>query len=164
MPIRPAVPDDLDAIMRVYQCARQFMRQNGNASQWVNGYPSRQLVSEDIRAGFCHVEEDGGIRGVFALIPGDDPTYARIEGGRWLDGAPYCTIHRMGSDGSRPGFLGRSLAYCRRTSSNLRIDTHADNHLMRRGVEAHGFQYCGIIHVADGTPRMAYQSHLRESL
>ena len=159
MPIRPAVYEDLNAIMAIYDVARQYMRKNGNHSQWINGYPSRELVTEDIHRGVCYVEDDGGIRGVFALVLGDDPTYAYIEDGTWLDNEPYGTIHRIGSDGTRPGFLGRSLSFARSIIPNLRIDTHEANLPMRRLVEAHGFSRCGIIYVDDGSSRIAYQSH-----
>ena len=40
--------------------------------------------------------------------------------------------------------------------SYLRIDTHADNQPMQNAIDSYGFCYCGIIHVADGTPRNAY--------
>ena len=38
----------------------------------------------------------------------------------------------------------------------LRIDTHEDNHVMQQAVQKLGFRKCGIIHIADGTPRIAY--------
>lgn len=38
--IRRAVAGDLPAIMRIYDAARQFMRSQGNATQWSGGYPS----------------------------------------------------------------------------------------------------------------------------
>ena len=40
--------------------------------------------------------------------------------------------------------------------SHLRIDTHADNRVMQRAVEKVGFTRRGIIYIADGTPRIAY--------
>ena len=40
---------------------------------------------------------------------------------------------------------------------SLRADTHADNKIMQHLLEKNGFTRCGIIHVADGTPRIAYQ-------
>lgn len=39
----------------------------------------------------------------------------------------------------------------------MRIDTHADNHIMQHVIEKAGFQRCGIIFTDDGTPRIAYQ-------
>ena len=45
---------------------------------------------------------------------------------------------------------------------NIRVDTHARNLPMRAKIEARGFVRCGIIHVADGTPRIAYQYDLEQ--
>lgn len=42
-------------------------------------------------------------------------------------------------------------------AQNIRIDTHADNKTMQHLIEADGFTRCGIIYIADGTPRIAYQ-------
>lgn len=158
MAIRKAILQDLDAIMAVYDIARAFMRKNGNTSQWINGYPSRELLTGDIAAGTCYVEEENGaIHGVFVCISGEDPTYGYIEDGAWLNDRPYAAIHRVGSDGTTPGFLGRCVAYCRTLCPELRMDTHADNHVMQRATEKQGFQRCGRIYVEDGSPRIAYQ-------
>ena len=40
---------------------------------------------------------------------------------------------------------------------NLRIDTHQDNKVMQHVVEKHGFTRRGIIYIADGSPRIAYE-------
>ena len=40
---------------------------------------------------------------------------------------------------------------------SLRADTHEDNKIMQHLLEKNGFVRCGIIHVEDGTPRVAYQ-------
>ncbi|MFR6437631.1 MAG: GNAT family N-acetyltransferase, partial [Peptoniphilaceae bacterium] len=43
----------------------------------------------------------------------------------------------------------------------IRIDTHADYFRMRGLIEAMGFTYCGVITVADGTKRVAYEQVIR---
>ena len=49
------------------------MRSRGNAVQWVNGYPSEELLRADVAAGQLYVMEDaGGVYAVFAFIIGDD--------------------------------------------------------------------------------------------
>ena len=96
--IRRAEERDVADILRVYAAARAFMRRSGNHAQWTNGYPSEEIVRSDIARGISWVlENEGHIAAVFALIPGDDPTYAHIEGA-WRDDSPYATIHRAGSD------------------------------------------------------------------
>ena len=37
------------------------------------------------------------------------------------------------------------------------MEVHADNKIMQHLLEENGFTKCGIIHVEDGTPRIAYQ-------
>ena len=156
--IRHATKNDLPRILEIYDVARQFMRQSGNMTQWVNGYPSEPLLRQDITSGNLYVMEDaGGIYGAFAFILGDDPTYAEIEGA-WQDAAtPYGTIHRIGSDGTHRGVLHECVDWALRRISHLRVDTHADNHVMQRCILREGFSYCGVIHVADGTPRVAFE-------
>lgn len=97
------------------------------------------------------------IHGVFSFIIGEDPTYAHIENGSWLNEKPYGTIHRMASDGTRRGMLRECLDYCRNLIPEIRMDTHEKNFSMQRACEHLGFQRCGVIYVADGTPRIAYQ-------
>ena len=159
MKIRKSTASDLDAIMKCYDVARQFMRASGNHSQWINGYPSRELVGDDIAHGLSYVGEDaaGEIVMAFAFIIGDDPTYKIIEDGRWLNNLPYGTIHRLGSNGKHRGILRACVNFCAEAIGNLRLDTHADNKLMRHAAEKLGFKRCGIIYCQDGSPRIAYQ-------
>ena len=157
MMIRQAEGKDFDDILRIYARAREYMKRNGNPTQWGESFPPEALIKDDIREKRNYVvEADGGIHGVFAFIPGDDPTYARIEGA-WMSDAPYGTIHRIASDGTVKGVFAAAIAFCKSRISHIRIDTHADNKTMRRAIEKAGFKECGIIRVADGTPRIAYE-------
>ena len=38
--IRPTRLEELGQVMPFYERARRFMAANGNANQWINGYPS----------------------------------------------------------------------------------------------------------------------------
>ena len=155
--VRQAREQDLPRIMAIYDAARRYMRTNGNTVQWVNGYPSEALLRQDIRDGVLYVMEDGGgVYAVFAFIIGDDPTYGHIEGA-WRDDSPYGTIHRLGSDGTHRGVFAETAVWAARQCPHLRADTHAANLTMRHCMERAGFVYCGVIHVADGTPRVAYE-------
>ena len=90
------------------------MRKSGNLTQWINGYPSRELIIEDINRGINYVgqDEDNDIVMVFAFIIGNDPTYNIIENGEWLDDSPYGTIHRLASTGKYRGILKICIDYC----------------------------------------------------
>ena len=157
MTIRNALQKDFDDILRIYARAREYMKRNGNPTQWRENFPPEALINDDIREKRNYVvEADGGIHGVFAFIPGDDPTYARIEGA-WKSDAPYGTIHRIASDGEVKGVFAAAIAFCKTRNSHLRIDTHADNKTMRYAIEKAGFKKCGIIYIEDGSPRIAYE-------
>ncbi len=156
--IRLAAEEDLKTILEIYAIARRYMAENGNAAQWSDSYPDRELLEKDIRGRQLFVyAEDDKIHGVFAFIIGPDATYSRIENGAWKNENPYGTIHRLASDGAVKGVFGQCVEFCRQKISNLRIDTHNDNHTMRHLIEKNGFEKCGIIYVQNGTPRIAYQ-------
>lgn len=78
MKIRHACHDDLDTIMSVYQHAKKVMDQSGNPGQWVNGYPSRELIEGDLRKEHLFVlENEGQVEAVFVYFIGDEPAYGR---------------------------------------------------------------------------------------
>ena len=158
MNIRPAQPGDLPALLEIFAHARAFMAQTGNPTQWPATYPGAELMQQQIARGVCYVLE-GNARpeATFCYIPGPEPTYAEIYDGGWPDHAPYATIHRMASAGWVHGAAAICFAWCAARGLPLRADTHADNKVMQHLLESEGFTRCGIIHVADGTPRIAYQ-------
>lgn len=158
MEIRKSRLDEIEEIMKTYDIARQRMRDNGNSKQWINGYPSRELIEEDIRNGYSYVlSEREEIYAVFALIGGEDPTYKVIENGEWLNDEPYMTIHRIGSNGKIKNISGICYEWAMQRTDNLRIDTHEDNTIMRHVLKKNGFSECGTIYIEDGSPRIAYQ-------
>lgn len=161
--IRKAVPADTDRLMQIFAIAREFMKSSGNPNQWINGYPQEELIKNEIEQGHCFVcvnNDDGMVVATFCLIQGPDPTYSYIEDGAWPDNEPYYVIHRLASDGSVKGITGFCIDWCHGMSSCLRADTHHDNKVMQHLLEKNGFERCGIIYVANGTPRIAYQKKL----
>ena len=79
-----------------------------------------------------------------------------IEDGVWRSNETYGTIHRIASDGSG-GILRTAVEFCKKEISHLRIDTHHDNVIMQKAVAKLGFERSGIIHLANGSPRIAYE-------
>lgn len=155
--IRKAREEDLPEIMEIYAWARGFMAGIGNPTQWGTTEPKRITLEQDISLGQLFVvQEQNRICGVFAFILGKDPTYGQIDGS-WHYSDPYGTLHRVAGRGKE--ILASCLAYCRQQADHLRIDTHENNIVMRRAIEKNGFSYCGIIHIADGSPRLAYDWH-----
>lgn len=150
---------DMESVMKLYDRSRVFMRQTGNASQWINGYPSEEVVEKDIVQGnsYVCVENNSHIVGVFCFFQGVEPNYAKIEEGEWLNDKPYGVIHRLSSSGQRKGIADICIRWCFQQCPNVRVDTHQDNRVMQKILEKNGFQRCGIIYVEDGSPRIAFQ-------
>lgn len=158
MRIRKAQMQEIPEIMGIYHTARNFMCAHGNETQWVDGYPSEELVEEDCRNGWLYVCEDHGeIAGVFMFYTEEEPTYRTIYEGSWLNDRPYGTMHRMASSGRVKGVSAFCLNWCFEQCRNVKGDTHADNYVMQKVFEKNGFKRCGIIHVENGSPRIAYQ-------
>lgn len=157
--IRKAVIEDVPVIMRLIDEARAIMRSCGNVNQWIDGYPSQDTIENDIASGHCYVcvEPDGEIIASFAFIPSPEPTYKEIYDGQWLDDKPYHVVHRLASTASSHGVFNDVMDYCLAVAGTLRIDTHRDNVIMRHVIDRYGFTYCGIIYLANGDERLAYQ-------
>ena len=149
---------DLPRILEIYAYARDFMRKTGNHTQWRDHFPPEKLLMSDIEMGQLYVvKADQEIHGVFAFIIGEDPTYAHIEQGAWRSDSTYGTIHRLAGDGQVSGIFSAVVEFCSEKMSHLRVDTHKDNKVMQHLIEKNGFVLCGIIHIADGSPRLAYE-------
>ena len=158
------MPTDMAEIMKVMDAAKKIMRQSGNMHQWDNGYPSEAVILSDMEkdGGFV-VEDDGKLVGYFAFLPSPEPTYAGIYEGEWLDDTqPYHVVHRIASYPDAHGIFSSIMDFCFSRDSNIRIDTHRDNTIMQYNIAKHGFTYCGIIYLASGDERLAFQKLSQE--
>ena len=156
--VRLAEYHDMDTILWLFSEAREIMRADGNTEQWKGPYPGEEQVRTDIEKGVGRVVLHGDdIVAYFALVPSPEPTYSWIDG-EWLDnGLPYYVIHRIASSRASKGVFREIIEYAFSQCSNIRIDTHRDNRIMQHVITKAGFKYCGIIYLADGTERLAYQ-------
>lgn len=155
MKIRLSTKKDLPAIMKAIKHGRMIQKQNNN--QWSDDYPNETVILNDIKnqQGYV-VESNQTIIGTFCLMSQPEPTYAKIDGA-WLNDYPYATIHRLASTGVVKGVADEVFNYAKTHFKQIRVDTHADNLIMRHIIiKKHDFIYCGIIQVADGTDRLAY--------
>lgn len=158
MIIRKATELDLTEFERIIDHARKQMRLNGNPYQWNTYYPTRELFERELSANTIYaVVDNGKIIGTFSFTIGEDKTYAYIENGKWLNSLPYGTVHHLASDNTKKGVFNAVLEFVKSFNVDIRIDTHECNSIMLHLLEKHGFTYCGIIYVADGTPRQAFQ-------
>jgi len=166
--VRKANISELDRIMEMVAQAQEYMREAGFC-QWDNGYPSRELISEDIEKGNRYVVCEGDtVMASAGIFFGEEPDYKEIYDGKWINESPYLSIHRICVDNSSKGMgLGGALVRCaeeigrNNNIKNLRCDTHEENKSMRRMLEKNGFVHCGTIHLSDGSPRVAYHKKMR---
>lgn len=136
-------------------CTRAFMQAHGNATQRPDGFPGLIDAEEDIAHGHCFsVSDDEGLLAVFSFAPGPDETYAQIDGA-WHSDADYHVIHHVAAVRGR-GVARAIFKFAAERADYLHCDTQEDNVPMRRALEALGFHKCGVITVANGTQRVAY--------
>lgn len=167
--IRSSCAADVERIMEVIAMAVAYMKSHGIA-QWNDGYPGREQFLTDIALGESYVCEcHGRIVGTAALSLREEPNYLKIYDGQWRSSGPYGVIHRIAVDNAFKGhqvagaFVDTIEEMCiSRGIFAVRVDTHRDNRSMRRFLEKHGFVYCGVIHLSDGAPRVAYEKLLHD--
>lgn len=159
METRLAQVSELSNILEIYESARTFMKSVGNPDQWGSAYPPKRKIEEDINDRKLYVVDDKGILAVFFFDIGNDPTYARIYDGKWLNDKPYGVIHRLAvADNARGRGISRiCFDFAFSKCKNIRIDTHCDNLPMQHALTKYGFTKCGIIHIENGNERIAYQ-------
>lgn len=164
MELRLANREDVPEIARLYDLARESLRAMG-VEQWQDGYPNGEDALADIEAGHGYVlTEDGRVAAFACLAFGTEPTYDVIEDGSWLGQGEYGFLHRVAVD---PVLKGRGAAglffdelkrqAAERGVGAIRGDTHRDNLPMQRVMAKNGLELRGIIHVEDGTERLAYE-------
>lgn len=159
MEIRNARMEDLPEILKLYEEARVFMQETGNGTQWGTSYPPVEQVKADIRDEKSYVcEADGILAGVFYFSEGPDPDYAKIYEGSWIGTGDYHVMHRVAAPGRVKGAGAFCIRWCvEHSQDSLRIDTHRNNLPMQHVLEKLGFKKCGIIHLANGDERVAFE-------
>ena len=177
MTIRPATREDIASVQQMYAHSRSVMRQMGDTEQWTNGYPKLEHIEADLRGGWLHIIESdpnpsaGGALpapvGCFTLIipPSSssptselEPTYSTIYRGRWIDTQhPYAVLHRLAAAPRQKGIAEATFFYAKQRCPYLRADTHRTNLAMLHILERQGFVHSGMVFMADGTEREAYE-------
>ena len=98
--IRKATLEDMPVLLEIYERARKFMVSTGNTNQWTNGYPSRQILTEDIENNEMYVlEDEDGIQASLCFIVVLILVTIKIYDGQWLNDEPYGVIHRIATRG-----------------------------------------------------------------
>lgn len=166
MVIRAAESSDIDAIMACITDAQALLRSCG-VDQWQDGYPTAKIILNDIARGESFVLTEGDNIVATAVISfAGEPTYTTIEG-EWKNSNPYAVIHRLAVHSTARGkgyakafFDYAELLCSKRSISDIRVDTHADNRIMQGLLEGLGYRYCGVITLTSGAKRIALQKSL----
>lgn len=145
--IRHARPEELAEIMDIYAAARAFMAANGNAEQWSDGYPQKEVLQEDLKKERLYVyEEDGEIGAAFVFFIGEEPDYETSVSGAWTSPKPYGVLHRIAVVKYGKGIASKCLQWCYEQCHCMRGDTGQKNRSMQRLFEKNGFTQCAMIH------------------
>lgn len=168
--LRRAQVQDLDAIMKIVDQAKQFMKDSGSP-QWQDGHPNRETFAQDIAMQTNWVlVNDNEIAGTATLQLTPEPTYQIIKQGQWSQpNEPYATIHRVAISSKYRGhhlskFLFSNLLTVGQMQGikNFRLDTHEKNKPMQHIAEEFNFRKRGIIIVKDklDPQRIAYELNI----
>jgi len=165
MNIEKSKSDDIGEIMEIIAEAQASLRAL-EIDQWQDGYPSANVILEDIAAGVGYVvrDEDGTVIATAHVSFDGEPTYEQICGGVWLTDGQYAVIHRIAvaNRAKRSGAAAFVISAAREWCSELgtrsiRIDTHEGNLPMQGVLMKYGFTECGFIFLANGDRRVAYE-------
>ena len=162
---------DMADLMMIVDEASEFLHAQ-HVDQWQSDTPDPGVFRKDITAGNCWLfTYEGDAAGCISICFQPEPVYDDIEDGSWLTEGPYCTVRRVAV---RDIFRGRDLSHemmqlaedlaMGRGCVSVRVDTHADNAVMRGLLEKRGYTYCGVVWYRDGViedrQRVAYEKPL----
>mgnify|MGYP001337973970 CR=1 FL=1 len=167
MRFQKTTAEQLEQVMIIIRQAQAYLKEAG-IDQWQNGYPNEDVILQDIKRGNSYVlQKQGQVLATAVLEFDGDPNYENIYEGQWLSDGPYGAIHRIAVEENHKGSNLASImiqameGLClERGVWSLRVDTHGDNEPMKRMLQKNGFQYCGVIFLADGSPRIALEKVL----
>ena len=164
--IRRATTEDIADIMSIVADAQLSLRELG-IDQWQDGYPSKEVIAEDIasKVGYVYCVENR-IVGYAAIVFDGEETYTQIADSEWNTTNNYVVVHRLCV---RRGYTKTGIAMAlmdyasqmaiARGCTGFRIDTHRGNTRMLSMLEKLGFKYVGVIYYDSGE-RLAYDLNL----
>jgi ribosomal protein S18 acetylase RimI-like enzyme len=149
MQIRPAIPQDVPAIMQVVAEVVPVMQASGNF-QWDDKYPNPDVFNNDIALGQLWVADvDGEIAGLAAITTDQYPEYAQAG----LDVSQTAiVVHRLAVS---PRHHGKGIAVALMLQAEavavsrgidiLRVDTNAQNKAAQMLFPKVGYTFAGEI-------------------
>ena len=168
--LRRAQLQDLTAIMKIIDDAKELLKKNGSP-QWQNGYPDQETFTQDIvmQTNWILINDNKVVAtATLQLTP--EPTYRNITQGQWQQpDESYATIHRVAISSNYRGQGLSKLLFSNLLTvgqmqgiKNFRVDTHRSNKAMQHIAENFNFKKRGIIKVNDQNDpeRLAYELNL----
>lgn len=170
MKLFSATSQNLPAILNIVSDAQSYLA-SLNIDQWQDGYPQQHIIENDISNQECFIVQNelNKTLGTAMFTRNKEPTYATIEG-NWLtdDNAIYGVIHRMAvsNEFRNQGVAKFIFNACEQKLKtdmikSMRIDTHEDNKGMQGLLNKLGYTYCGVIYLANGDKRLAYEKLIK---
>lgn len=167
MKIRQTVITDLPALLETFDYGRKALRETNNNVQWKNGYPSAELLQQDIASGTSYVcvvdEKDetdlplGTIVATIYIQMGENKVFDNVPAEQWVNNDPYVTVQRLCGNGKLKGAGIFCLKWATENFDNIRIYTHESNVFMKKIISKVGFHFCGQALLVDDIPRDIYQ-------
>lgn len=160
MTIRKAELNNLDNILKIFEHARKYMKENNNPNQWGDEYPTIEIIENDIKNsnGYICLDDENNIVGYFCFYVGIEEDYNEIYEGKWLNDKEYAIIHRIAVASNKKGVGGFCMRYCFSKYKNIKVDTGKYNIPMQKLLEKEGYSKCGIIKIKrNGGERIAFQ-------
>ena len=158
--------EDIERVMEIIKQAQQYFKEKG-INQWQNGYPNAKVIENDIKNGHSFVLiKNNEIVGTIAISFEGEATYNKIFEGAWKSNDNYAVIHRIAVDHELKGIglssemIKQTELMCNKKSVGIKVDTHEDNQAKQRSLIKNGFDYCGVIYLADGGKRVAFEKCL----
>lgn len=165
MALRKTTAQDVLRVLEIIGDAQAYLASQG-IDQWQDGYPNKERILLDVQNDESYVWEDESlILGTTMFTLAGEPTYMSIDGA-WMtdDSAEYGAIHRLAVSANfrNKGLARQIILACEEKLNDikfdsLRIDTHRQNKGMQHLLTKLGYRYCGVIQLASGDDRLAYE-------
>ena len=164
---RKGTSSDIQRIMALVADAQEWFSRS-QIDQWQDGYPTTEIIKQDVenRENYI-VEHNGSIAATAVISFAGEPTYEKITGKGWLNENCYAVVHRVAvADEFRRMGIAREILHfteelcAERGVVDIRIDTHKDNGAMRSLLKSMGYTHCGRIRLLSGAYREAYHKNL----
>lgn len=152
--IRLGTPEDLDALVQLYDAVCDHMAAAVNYTGWKKGaYPARQDAEEGIRDGILYLaEEDGEAMGSFILSHRQEDAYAGVKWQADLPERDVLTIYTFMVDPQKRGRgIGREMLHFAASqglaqgAKAIRLDVYEKNLPAIKLYESAGFRYIDTV-------------------